>query len=1390
MSDGLSYTADIEANSRKFVSEVDKAADSTTKLDTAVKAASVDIQKLQSQYNSFKTKPLFASDAGAVNRQFPLLQQQIQQTIQAEKELNTNLASTRYALYDVATTWGAVSAATLGAAVAVEAVGIKYEAAFASVERTSGAVGDELAQLRSDLIGISTTIPVAFGDVTSIATLGAQLGIASENLDQFTENVAQFGATTDVTVEAAATGFGRLAQLTGAGQDEFDKIGSAIYEVGVNSVATESQILKVSQEIATAGDLAGFSTAEIIGLAGALASLGVQPERARGNILRIFNELNVAVAEGGENLNQFAALANQSASDFANSWQNTPQQAFSDLINGLHAAAEGGAALDIVIKDLGITAVRDVQTLQQLANNTEVYAATQADASRAYAEGTALADGYGIVAETTAAKLQVLANTVLAVADAASELGVVKEVVDFLQNLANVLLDIVNNPVGEKIAAVALTIGALVGVLAAAAAASALFRASIYAMITAQQGLAKSMGTTNLGFKQMAAQMISLSGLARGATGATLTLGTALKGLASSTAIGLGITAAIAGISAVVSEVSKHFESASDKAERLFGDLDGLAQAMRADTEAGTQLANNYRVISVNIESSTTALSDWAQNLQTAAGTQVALNDGTVTTTAGIQRQTIAIGANSAAWLANSLANNEALQSFYQENQTLLQQLGFNLQDFFNAALTSSDGATQYLQQFYDAVNQATAASIAGAQGSGEYGQALNDIIINADGTTAKLDELRNIAEGVDAAFSTQTATALFQNEVFDAATGVINNTGTAESDLADEISNTTSKLQDQVDALFGAENGTVNLQNALYALGGSLQENGNSFDIYSDSGRKNFAALQAVISAAVKASGDDAVALATNLQGIMQALGSFGVNVANQVPSLLKLVNNLTGGKSTGLTGVGQAAAKAGSALGGGYSAGAAKAAKSTKKAQTEVRTLTDYVNDLSSVFNNAFDIRFGYDQSVDAVSEALDALQKNATDAQKAVTDAFKALADSQDDIDDLQQSIVKLDATISGLKADRSILQYQLGIAIEYGDTLRAEAILADLAKTNADLAGAELDRQQTVGDLSDAQNEYTALTKALSDAQTALKRTLDGNSQSARDQRTAVLALVQAYQAQIVALANSGASQDVIRAKTAELQAQFESQMRQLGYNTAETQRYSAAFNDLTYIINNLPRNITVGANLDPAQRALAEYLAQVNRSSANVNVGPSAGTGAALGRDAGAAYADGWNESVNARRRLIVQEAKDLPGGKRYSVDGGRTWFLRKGGQVGGAEYHSVGGVHGMHPGSPKGSDTTPAWLTPGEYVQRTAAVDYYGLPFMNALNNLQVPRYLASGSGPVANASGVGIMMVEFSPTDRALIAASNNITVTIDGKVIANAVNSSNTQNARRGGN
>lgn len=61
---------------------------------------------------------------------------------------------------------------------------------------------------------------------------------------------------------------------------------------------------------------------------------------------------------------------------------------------------------------------------------------------------------------------------------------------------------------------------------------------------------------------------------------------------------------------------------------------------------------------------------------------------------------------------------------------------------------------------------------------------------------------------------------------------------------------------------------------------------------------------------------------------------------------------------------------------------------------------------------------------------------------------------------------------------------------------------------------------------------------------------------------------------------------------------------------------------------------------------------------------------------------------------------------------------------------GGGGLATGGPVHG--PGTAT-SDSIPAWLSDGEYVQRASSVDYYGPGFMSALNERRIPKHALPG---------------------------------------------------------
>jgi hypothetical protein len=284
-------------------------------------------------------------------------------------ELNDSLSNSRYLLYDVGQTYAVIAAAMQVIPVATAAVAIAYEKDFAQVIRTNDTLANStggFAQLRDELKQLATEIPLTFGEFSQIATIGGQLGIAGQDIESFTETVARFGAASNVSIDEAATAFGRLQNSYDPQKlnpDFFNQIGSAIAYVGVKSAATEAEIIAVNNQISAAGAQFGFAADEIVGLSGALASVRIRPELARGAFQRIMLGLNRAADEGAESFQKYGKYTGLAADQALALFKSDPSKFFHQYVGGIKNAIAETGSVSAVLDDIGAKNVFDKQFL-------------------------------------------------------------------------------------------------------------------------------------------------------------------------------------------------------------------------------------------------------------------------------------------------------------------------------------------------------------------------------------------------------------------------------------------------------------------------------------------------------------------------------------------------------------------------------------------------------------------------------------------------------------------------------------------------------------------------------------------------------------------------------------------------------------------------------------------------------------------------------------------------------------------------------------------------------------------------------------------------------------------------------------------------------------------
>ena len=451
--------------------------------------------------------------------------------------ITSNLPRLRYALYDVSNTAGIFGAAMLGAATATIKVAAEFERTFADVLRTTEIeAGTKAADnLKDSLVSLSQEIPVSFTQLAEIATLAGQLNISANLIDSFTGTVAKFAATTDVTIDAAATAFGRLNQLVDGVDGQFDKLDSSILAVGINAVATESDIIAISTQIASVANIAGFSASELIGFSSALASVGTRPELARGTFTRLFTEIQQSVADGGEQLNAFARTAGQSVDQFTDAWgAGSGADQVVAILRGLQAE---GKNADQVLAQLGITSVRDVPTLLKLAQSVDEVETQIRIANIGFLEGTELQDQYGIITSTLSEKLAVLKNNFTALVETLSGLTLgLTFVVDAAIGLVRVLEAILDNPVNKVFLSIGVVTAGVVGVFSLLGAAVARAGASFAGLLTATIETQEAIAFTTVGIAGLNGSLDNTTASATRAAGAMGNLATATGAVGAQTA--------------------------------------------------------------------------------------------------------------------------------------------------------------------------------------------------------------------------------------------------------------------------------------------------------------------------------------------------------------------------------------------------------------------------------------------------------------------------------------------------------------------------------------------------------------------------------------------------------------------------------------------------------------------------------------------------------------------------------------------------------------------------------------------------------------------------------------------------------------------------------------
>ena len=305
---------------------------------------------------------------------------------------------------------------------------IDYETAFAGVKKTVDGTPQQFDKLSASIREMAKEMPSSAVEIANVAEAAGQLGVPIGAIKDFSKTMINLGVSTNLSSEEAASSIakiGNIMQVSGKDLGTWSAhFGSAVVDLGNHFATTERDIVEMTNRLAAGGKLAGLTTPEILGLATAMSSVGIEAEAGGTAMNQTLTGIGKAVAGVGkgakEKLQLIASTAGMTAEQFSTAWKQKPAEALQAFIKGLQKAHEEGKNMDGILTELDMSGIRQGNMLKSLASASDKMGEAVRRSNSAWKENTALTTEAQKRYETTESQLKIFKNQIT---DLAIEFG-------------------------------------------------------------------------------------------------------------------------------------------------------------------------------------------------------------------------------------------------------------------------------------------------------------------------------------------------------------------------------------------------------------------------------------------------------------------------------------------------------------------------------------------------------------------------------------------------------------------------------------------------------------------------------------------------------------------------------------------------------------------------------------------------------------------------------------------------------------------------------------------------------------------------------------------------------------------------------------------------------
>ena len=278
----------------------------------------------------------------------------------------------------------------------------KMDDEMTNVRKYTGQAADEVERMNEDFKRIDTRTPRQ--KLNQLAEDAGRLGITSTAaVEEFVDGADKINvALGDDLGEKAVSQIGKLAQMFGEDKTKGLRgamlaTGSAVNELAQNSSASAGYLVDFTARVAGVGKQAGFTQAQIMGLASVLDQNMQQDETAATAVQNL-------LAKMFQDSAKFAKIADLNVKEFAKTLKTDANTALLQFLQAMRSKG-GFADLAPMFEEMKMDGSRATGVLTVLADKLDDIKTAQGLATQAYADGTSVINEFNTQNESVQAQL-------------------------------------------------------------------------------------------------------------------------------------------------------------------------------------------------------------------------------------------------------------------------------------------------------------------------------------------------------------------------------------------------------------------------------------------------------------------------------------------------------------------------------------------------------------------------------------------------------------------------------------------------------------------------------------------------------------------------------------------------------------------------------------------------------------------------------------------------------------------------------------------------------------------------------------------------------------------------------------------------------------------------